>query len=193
VRAHRWLLDSLVRCFPDGSIGVFDRDLRCVHAAGAGFDPIGLSSTVLMGQRLDDLFPAASLAPVKPFYARAFAGELVTFALVVFGLEYTVRAAPLAEPDGTARAIAALTREAPVRPGVEMLPPRLREIAALIAAGLTNEQIAERLCVESGSVRYSVWRIAQRLGCTSRTQIGSWALACGLYRLGEDDAGKDSS
>src|SRR3712207_8626857 len=42
-------------------------------------------SADLIGKRLDDLFPADSVAYVRPLYGRAFAGEEVAFELAVFG------------------------------------------------------------------------------------------------------------
>jgi non-specific serine/threonine protein kinase len=67
------------------------------------------------------------------------------------------------------------------------LTPRQREIAALIAAGLTNKQIAERLSLAPATVRHYVEHIMKRLGVATRTQIGVWAAARGLHRPGEDD------
>jgi hypothetical protein len=85
LRAHQWLLDAMLRQFPNGSINVFDRDLRYLYAAGSGLDRVGLSPAALVGTRLADLFPADSVAYVRPFYERALAGETVVFDLPVFG------------------------------------------------------------------------------------------------------------
>src|SRR4051812_2417008 len=78
----------------------------------------------LIGRRLDEVFPAEIVARVRPFLDRAFAGETVTFPLSAFGLDYTIHAWPLPEPDGTVGAIAAMAQEVPARPrGAEDLTP----------------------------------------------------------------------
>jgi predicted ATPase/DNA-binding CsgD family transcriptional regulator len=62
----------------------------------------------------------------------------------------------------------------PVRAPIDPLTPREREIAVLLAEGLTNPQIAERLAISSGTVRTHVERILGKLGATSRVQIATW-------------------
>jgi DNA-binding CsgD family transcriptional regulator len=182
IRAHRWLLDAMLAQFPDGSINVFDRSLCYLHAAGAGLDRVGLSPAGLIGRRLDELFSADAVARVRPFYERAFAGETVGFTLAVLGREYSMRASPLAEPDGAITAIVAIAQEAPTGPpAAEGLSPRERDIASLTTAGLTNGQIAERLDLATGTVSTHIEHILERLGLTSRTQLGAWAAACGLH------------
>jgi DNA-binding CsgD family transcriptional regulator len=187
IRAHRWLLDALLQQFPDGSINVFDRDLRYLYAAGTGHARLGLVPEALTGRRLDDLFPAEPIARVRAFCRRAFTGETVTFTLSIFGREYVIRAWPLAEPDAAISAIVAVAREVPTPlPGVERLTRRQREVAALVAARLTNGQIAERLMLGTGTVRNYVAEILQQLGFVTRTQLGVWAASCGLYRPDEE-------
>ena len=60
------------------------------------------------------------------------------------------------------------------------LTRRQREIAALIAQGLTNDEIADRLAVSDGTVANHVASILQRLNVGSRTQIAAWAVEHGL-------------
>jgi pimeloyl-ACP methyl ester carboxylesterase/DNA-binding CsgD family transcriptional regulator len=54
------------------------------------------------------------------------------------------------------------------------LTPRQMEVAALVAEGLTNRQIAQRLGIEDRSAEGHVERIRLRLGVTSRSQIAAW-------------------
>jgi DNA-binding NarL/FixJ family response regulator len=54
------------------------------------------------------------------------------------------------------------------------LTPRQREVAALIAEGLTNRQIADRLVLSERSVESHVDRIRLRLGVRSRAQVAVW-------------------
>jgi len=60
------------------------------------------------------------------------------------------------------------------------LTPRQREVAALIARGLTNQQIADRLVLTKGTVANHVEHILARLSSSSRTQIAVWAVQQGL-------------
>jgi len=64
----------------------------------------------------------------------------------------------------------------PVLPG---LTPRQREVAALVADGLTNRDIAERLHLTERSAESHVERIRDRLGFRSRSQIAAWYAAGG--------------
>jgi DNA-binding CsgD family transcriptional regulator len=193
IRSRRWLLDGMLRPFPFGAFNVVDRELRYLYAAGTAFDQLGLSPDMFIGRLIEDFYPAEVVDRVRPFYARAFAGETVAFTLPAIGREYSIHAWPLTEPDGTINAIVALAKEAPTQPGTEMLSPRLRDVAALIAAGLTNQQIAGRLQLRSATVRNHVEQIMKRLGFASRTQIGVWAVMCGLYHPEEDGGGRSTS
>jgi pimeloyl-ACP methyl ester carboxylesterase/DNA-binding CsgD family transcriptional regulator len=58
------------------------------------------------------------------------------------------------------------------RPGT--LTARQLQVAALVAEGRTNRQIAERLGIQERSAEGHVERIRLRLGVTSRAQIAAW-------------------
>jgi predicted ATPase/DNA-binding CsgD family transcriptional regulator len=60
------------------------------------------------------------------------------------------------------------------------LSPREREVAALLADGLTNRQIAERLVVTQRTVASHIEHILEKLGFASRHQAGVWAAEHGL-------------
>lgn len=64
-------------------------------------------------------------------------------------------------------------------PAAEYLPEltiREREIAALVAEGLTNKEIASRLVVSRRTVDGHVEHILSKLDFTSRTQIAAWVV-----------------
>jgi DNA-binding CsgD family transcriptional regulator len=65
---------------------------------------------------------------------------------------------------------------------------RQQEVAACIAEGLSNNEIAERLVLTPGTAANHVEAILRRLNLRSRTQVGVWAVERGLYR---SDAGDD--
>ena len=62
------------------------------------------------------------------------------------------------------------------------LTPRERDVAMLIAGGLTNAEIAERLVLVAGTVANYVERILRKLNLRGRAQIAAWAVEHGLYR-----------
>ena len=64
----------------------------------------------------------------------------------------------------------------PAAPRASALTRREREIADLVALGLSNRAIAERLVIAPGTVKIHVERILGKLGRTSRVQIATWAV-----------------
>jgi non-specific serine/threonine protein kinase len=60
------------------------------------------------------------------------------------------------------------------------LTAREREVAALIARGLTNRQIAEALVITQGTAGSHVEHILAKLGFRSRSQIAAWVVERGL-------------
>lgn len=86
--------------------------------------------------------------------------------------------------------LAARAAEEGVRRGTEAaisaLTARQREIAALIADGCTNAQIAERLVLTPGTVANHPEHILTRLGFSNRSQVAVWATQHGLHPAGAD-------
>ena len=56
------------------------------------------------------------------------------------------------------------------------LTARQREIADLIADGLTNAQIATQIMVSRGTVGNHIGHMLRRLGVKNRAQIAAWAI-----------------
>ncbi|WP_018657924.1 ATP-binding protein [Actinomadura flavalba] len=74
----------------------------------------------------------------------------------------------------------ALARGEPVAapgpaPAPETLTAREREVAALVAEGLTNREIADRLVLGKRTVDSHIERILGKLNFTARTEIKAWA------------------
>jgi DNA-binding NarL/FixJ family response regulator len=62
----------------------------------------------------------------------------------------------------------------------EILSTREREIAMLVARGLTSSQIADQLCVSRRTVESHRYRIFKRLKIESRAQLVTYAIEHGL-------------
>ena len=115
------LLVRAVNAIPTGSVNVFDRDLRYLFAGGRGLAALGLEPDRLIGRTLTDVFGEEAANAVRPYYARAFDGESVTFDLPVQDRIYEISAAPL--PD--CQAIVAVAQE------VTQIRQQQAELAAL--------------------------------------------------------------
>jgi DNA-binding NarL/FixJ family response regulator len=55
------------------------------------------------------------------------------------------------------------------------------EVAALVAEGLTNAEIAQRLALTRGTVGNHIGHILRALGVRNRAQVAAWAVQQGLY------------
>jgi DNA-binding CsgD family transcriptional regulator len=64
--------------------------------------------------------------------------------------------------------------------GPDALTPREREVTRLLADGLTNAQLAERLYISPRTAAVHVSNILAKLGMTSRTEVAAWAVRSGL-------------
>jgi DNA-binding NarL/FixJ family response regulator len=62
----------------------------------------------------------------------------------------------------------------PARAARQQLTKREREVAALVASGLSNKEIAEKLVISERTAEGHVERILGKLGFRSRSQIASW-------------------
>ncbi len=64
--------------------------------------------------------------------------------------------------------------------GPDSLTPREREVAALLAEGLTNAGVADRLYISPRTAAVHVSNILSKLGMSSRTEVATWAVREGL-------------
>jgi DNA-binding NarL/FixJ family response regulator len=78
------------------------------------------------------------------------------------------------------RAAPAVARRTAHEEPAGTLTPRQAEVAALVPHGWTNRQIAEQLVITERAAAAHIEHIMDRLGFSSRTQIGVWASERGL-------------
>ena len=95
----------------------------------------------------------------------------------------------LLSPSVTRRLIAEFVASAPAPsgppvPGLDVLTEREREVMALVGAGLSNDEIAERLVVSPATARTHVSRAMVKLGARDRAQLVVFAYESGLVRPG---------
>ena len=69
-------------------------------------------------------------------------------------------------------------------PGLQALTDREREVVALVAEGLSNDEIASRLFVSPATAKTHVSRAMTKLGARDRAQLVVFAYEVGLVRPG---------
>ena len=109
------------------------------------------------------------------------AAELIRAIRVVAG------GGALLAPTVTRRLIAEFasrTREARSLPGLDELTPREREVAALIAQGLSNEEISRKIYISPSTAKTHATRAMTKLGARDRAQLVVFAYQAGLVRPG---------
>lgn len=90
---------------------------------------------------------------------------------------------PSMSPNIAARLMRELQRPSDLPPTEEPLTAREVDILRLIAQGLSNDEIAEKLFISEGTVRAHVSRILGKLHLANRTQAALYALRGGLASL----------
>jgi DNA-binding NarL/FixJ family response regulator len=108
-------------------------------------------------------------------------GELVN------AVRAAARGDSLISPSMTRRLVAEFAgraRRTPDTRELDLLTDREREVLALVAEGLTNEQIAERLVLSPATARTHVGRLFAKLGARHRAQLVVLAYETGLVRPG---------
>ena len=91
----------------------------------------------------------------------------------------------VAEALGGDRGPAPPVAAAPIDAGRLGLTPREREVAALVARGLTNRQIAAALVISERTAMKHVEHILDKLEFSSRVQVGVWVAEQGRPPQGE--------
>ncbi len=106
---------------------------------------------------------------------------------LIRGIQAVAQGDALLSPGVTRRLIAefaTLTRKTVPVPELEALTEREREVMALVAAGLSNDEIAERLVVSPATAKTHVSRAMVKLGARDRAQLVVFAYESGLVRPG---------
>jgi DNA-binding NarL/FixJ family response regulator len=107
---------------------------------------------------------------------------------LVAGIRVVAGGDALLTPAVTRSVVEEFVRRSPVEPtrneAVEQLTQREREVFDLLARGLSNPEICERLVVSEATTKTHVARILQKLGLRDRVQAVIFAYESGLVSPG---------
>lgn len=108
---------------------------------------------------------------------------------LIRGIQAVAQGDALLSPGVTRRLIAEFANLTPARktgpvPELGGLTEREREVMALVAAGLTNDEIAQKLVVSPTTAKTHVSRAMGKLGARDRAQLVVFAYESGLVRPG---------
>ena len=141
---------------------------------------------VLTTYDLDGLAYGALRAGAAGFLLKTTAPDRL-----VAGIELVAAGEALLAPSLTRRLIEEHVRGPEPAMGtpaaLSALTAREVDVLRLVAAGLTNDDIASRLGVSPVTVKTHVTRILAKLGAETRAQAVVQAYECGLVRAGEAD------
>ncbi len=105
---------------------------------------------------------------------------------LVRAVREVARGEALLSPSVTRRLIEEFAARAPptgaTPPSMAVLTEREREVVALVADGLTNDEIAAALVLSPATARTHVSRAMVKLGARDRAQLVVFAYQCGLVR-----------
>jgi DNA-binding NarL/FixJ family response regulator len=123
--------------------------------------------------------------------ASGFLLKDATFPELLHAVRVVAAGNALLAPEVTKRLIAEFTRQratAPLRRDVEGLTAREAEVLVLIARGLSNAEIAERLTITDHTVKTHINRLFAKLELRDRAQAVITAYESGLVRPGPPPA-----
>jgi DNA-binding CsgD family transcriptional regulator/class 3 adenylate cyclase len=193
-----------------GFLATFDgpaRAIRCARAIVDGARDLGL--TVRAGlhtgecETIGGELGGVALQIVERVYNRAAPGEVVVSSTITdlvagSGIAFEEldtrlltgltsgwrlhRVMPESQPPRAPFPLPVPVAEERVARSPGTLTPREREIAILIAQGMTNRQVAETLSISPATVERHVANILGKLEFHSRAGVAAWAVAHGLLR-----------
>jgi non-specific serine/threonine protein kinase len=154
--------------------GEYGRAARLFGAAEAFEETLGGGSAEWWADQTEDDRRVAS--------ARAGLGEAAFGAAWSEGRSMTLEQAVEYALASAGAVPGPIARKEPVTRdrAADPLTAREREVAAFVARGLTNRQIAEQLVIAERTAETHVQNIFNKLGFTSRAQVAAWAAEHGL-------------
>ncbi len=107
---------------------------------------------------------------------------------LVLAIRQVYRGETVLHPTIARKLLQEVARSANLKPAPEALTAREMEVLRLIAQGLSNKELADKLCVSEPTVRTHVGRILGKLHLANRTQAALYAVREGLAELDDTQA-----
>ncbi|MGC5284917.1 response regulator [Micromonospora sp. DT231] len=152
-----------------------------------GIDGLELVNRVTSDPELETRVIVVTTFDEDEYIGRALRNGASGFLLKVSApglLVEAVRAAlagnALISPEVTVRLLERLRTDREARRADPPLTARERDVATLVARGLSNDEIGARLHVSPGTVKTHVAHISMKLGNVTRVRIAAWAWESGL-------------
>jgi DNA-binding CsgD family transcriptional regulator len=155
-----------------GRLGFWERAARLLGATETLNELASMVPIAPWQLDVEEITAACRDALGEGIFAAAFtAGQAMSFERAV---KYAL------EPDGS--------REQGRRgAGQDPLTPREREIARLVAEGLSNRRIADALVVSGKTVETHLSHIMTKLGLPSRTRLAVWVAERGAHHIASEE------
>src|SRR5215469_10489337 len=164
--------------------------LAATQQISADEDLAGVRVLILTTFEIDEYVFAALRAGASGFLGKGVAPEELLDAIRMIA-----RGDALLSPAATrsliARFLAQPDHPMSDLPALDVLTGREREVLALVATGLSNEEIAERLLLSPLTAKTHVNRAMVKLGARDRAQLVVIAYETGLVRAGHQATGSD--
>ena len=178
---------------------IADDERRYVDCNPAACELLGLGQDEIVGRRVDDLAPPELRGHIEARWRefldagiQAGEWELVAADGEAIAIEYSATAnvmpgrhlcmfLPACRRNG-AREVVAELNGAPQKARLR-ITPREREVLALVARGMTSEEVARELGVSTETVRTHVSNALERLGARTRAHAISLALREGALEV----------
>lgn len=91
---------TLVENFPNGAVGLFDKDLRYTAVGGKLVDSTGVDPEDRIGNKITDIYPDEITEKVEPYFRTALNGEVNTFEVEFHGRKLLAKTLPIKDDNG---------------------------------------------------------------------------------------------
>jgi NarL family two-component system response regulator YdfI len=165
-------------------------DVVLVDASGEGFEPqlqsilaSGLAADMSVVLLADGMAPSASADALRAGVRAALPADISPEQLVA-ALQAVASGLVVLHPSHANEALPAGAASSPALDELaESLTRREQEVLQMLAAGLSNKEIAARLNISDHTVKFHVASILGKLGAASRTEAVSLGIRRGLVLL----------